>query len=566
MKRIRIKLAGMSGSGLLSTGEIFTRALNNLGFNIAADREYPSVIKGGHACYTLNISSDKIYGLSQEADIMVGIDKQGLEAFYHELKAGGTLVHGYDRERGLKKITESVLEQGGEVYGAPSRAMSAEQGGNLLMTNVVILGLLWKILGLDYAVIEAEVTEQFKSKPKLLEIDLRCLQAGFDATETKHPIELPAKPTNEKLIINGNKAITLGAIHAGCRAYYAYPMSPASSILTYMADMAKETKMIVKQVEDEISVAQMTIGSSFAGTRSMCATAGGGFDLMAETVSLAGMIETPFVCIIAQRPGPATGLPTWTSQTDLNIAIHSGHGEFPRIVIGVSDVDDAFTLIQHAFNLAEAYQGPVIVLTEKAIAEGLWSTKPFEQNTIPIERNLATGELENSDRYKITDSGLSKRWAPGSNDAYYFANGDEHWEDGTLTEDGDKAKAMISKRLRKMDGILSALPEPDIYGSETAKISFIGWGSSRNVMRDIIAENPDVNYLHFSYVWPIKTEKLKAFITANPNVHLIEESHVGQFGQHLEAAVGPIFKNKLLKWNGRSIFLEEVRDYITQNS
>lgn len=558
MTRLRIKITGESGSGLLSTGEIITNALEEMGFNIVADREYPSLIKGGESCYTLNISTDNLWSLSDEADIMLALDKQSLEAYHPKLKKGGHLVHGYERLKGLGKILEQMDCEITHVMG---RTVAKEQGGNVLMVNVVLIGVLWKVLGLPYKFVEDEVKKQFASKPALLEIDLRCLQAGYDLAETKFQIEIPSAK-NDQIVINGNNAIALGAIHAGCRAYYAYPMSPASSILTYMAKYAKDTGVLVKQAEDEITASQMTLGSMYAGTRAMTATSGGGYDLMTETVSLAGITETPMVVCIAQRPGPGTGLPTWTAQADLHLAISSSHGEFARLVIAVADPSDAFDLIQHAFNYAEEFQIPVILLTEKVIAENLISIDRFEQNKIPIKRGLSTKEHKNEDRFAITESGISPRWVPGSQDAYYFANGDEHWTSGELTEDEQPSQEMYAKRIRKLETLKAELPEPVIYGNPKAKISFVGWGSTLNVMRDIIAENPDVNYLHYSYVFPLKTETLNKFFAENPNVHLAENNYMGQLGHYIQAETQNQFAGKLLKANGRPFFIEDLQAYI----
>jgi 2-oxoglutarate ferredoxin oxidoreductase subunit alpha len=253
------------------------------------------------------------------------------------------------------------------------------------------------------------------------------------------------------------------------------------------------------------------------------------------------------------------------------MAKYSGHGEFARLIMSVSNAQDAFELIQHAFNYAEVYQVPVIVLTEKQIAESLWTVDDFEEGTIPIQRGLVDdpNAVEREDRYRITESGLSKRWIPCSSDKYYFANGDEHLEDGTLTEDAEPSKQMILKRVRKGEALKAALPEPDVYGPETADISFIGWGSSRNVMMDAIAaaeaEGKTVNYLHYSYLFPLKTDVLEDFVSKNKNLHLIEGNVTAQFGQDIEAR-GHQFAGKLLKWNGRPFYVEEVMEYINQNS
>jgi len=341
-----------------------------------------------------------------------------------------------------------------------------------------------------------------------------------------------------------------------------------------MSRLAKKFNLVIKQGEDEITVANMTLGAMHAGTRAFAATSGGGYDLMTETVSLAGIIECPLVLAIAQRPGPGTGLPTWTCQGDLNLAIHSSHGEFARIVIGASDVTDCFDLIQDAFNLAEIYQVPVIFLTEKVIAESHQAVLPFEQNKIKIERGLVEGkDLENlasTDRFKITEDGVSKRWIPGSSKTYYFANGDEHLEDGRLTEQAEPAGAMYAKRVRKLETIRKALPEPKTYGVEKdADISFIGWGSSRNVMLDVIEILKDqvkINYLHYEYLFPLKPKAAEAFFETNKNVHLLEGNYLGQFGTMIENATKQDFSDKLLKWDGRPFFLEDVLEYIKSNT
>ncbi|MFT7183753.1 MAG: 2-oxoglutarate ferredoxin oxidoreductase subunit alpha [Oceanicoccus sp.] len=571
MNRLRIKIVGASGTGLLSTGDILTNALSDLGFYAVSDREFPSVIKGGHSSYTLNLSTDPILGLSEQADVMIALDKDGMEKYIHELKDGGILVHAYERFGGIKDLMEELAGRNVEVISAPGRKTVTELGGHHVMVNVLLIGMFWKLLGYDYSLVEEAMKEKFASKPKLLAMDLIILAKGFELSEKKIDFALPKKGKVRKFI-NGNRAITLGAIHAGCRAYYAYPMSPASSILTYMAELVPKTGMIVKQAEDEITAAQLAIGSMYMGTRAMTATSGGGFDLMTESVSLVGMIEVPFVAVIAQRPGPATGLPTWTGQGDYQMAKFSGHGEYTRLVLSVSNAQDSFELIQHAFNYAELYQIPVIVLTEKQIAESLWTVDEFEEGAIPIQRGLVEGKdldsLESKDRYRITESGVSKRWIPGSSDKYYFTNGDEHLEDGTLTEDAEPSKAMIAKRIRKGEALAAALPEPVIYGEAKADISFIGWGSSANIMRDIVAqfaaEGVAVNYLHYTYLFPLKVDTLTQFFADNKNVHLIEGNYTGQFGQDLEAR-GHKFAGKLLKWNGRSIYLEEVTTYINEN-
>lgn len=572
MQRTRIKIVGQSGAGLLSVGEILSEAFKNLGFYVVSDREYPSLIKGGYSCFTINISDGPIFSLSREADLMLAIDKPSLVEYFGDLKGEGVLIHGYEKPLGIKNILEQAKKRNMKILQLNAREISIENGGNVLMQNMVLIGMIWKALGLHIDGINKEVEKKFEKKPKLLEIDLKCVASGYEKVEAVYPVSIPEKVVdNARFLINGNKALSLGAIHAGVRAYFAYPMSPASTILTYMAEIGSKFGVVVKQAEDEITAAQMAIGAMYMGTRALVATSGGGYDLMTESVSLAGMIENPLVIVIAQRPGPATGLPTWTMQSDLNLAINSSHGEFPRAVIGVSDAADCFELIQHAFNFAEKYQTPVIVLTEKVICESNFTVEMFKQGAVPIERGLVPDEelvsLKSKDRYKITEDGLSKRWLAGSCEVYFCANGDEHFENGVLTEDGEKAKLIYEKRMKKSKLIEKAMPEPVVYGeAKDADISFIGWGSSKTVMEDIIKiykeKGVKINYLHYSYLWPFKADAAKKFFEENGNVFLIEGNYLGQFGNIVECKTGKKFKDRLLKYDGMAFYTEDVENFI----
>lgn len=575
MERTTIRIAGESGMGLLSSGQIISRALKDLGFYMTVDREYPSLIKGGYSNVQIEFGTKKVRSLSTKTDIVIALDRHGLLEHIPSIKRGGVLIHGYERHHLIPDLKKLAKKHGVKVLYLPARQIARDLGGSSIMVNMVLIGLLWRVLGFDVNELKQEVKRKFKSKPALLKIDLKCIDAGYKAKDLKNVPQMKIK-RNKKvpntLLLDGTESISLGAIHAGLRNYYMYPMSPSSGILTYIAKTSHETGILVKQAEDEITAVQMTIGSMHAGSRSMLATSGGGFDLMTESVSLTGMTETPLVLIIGQRPGPATGLPTWTCQGDLNLAIYSAHGEFPRAVIAVSDQQSSFELIQHAFNIAETYQIPVIVLTEKEILEKYSTTDVFKQKTIPIKRGLVTkkSELEKlvpSDRYALTKTGISKRWIPGTSKAYFYANSDEHKTDGTLTEDSKPVIEMVEKRMRKEKTLKNNLPNPKIYGAKkNAHMSFIGWGSSKTVMLDVIEslkeEGVNVNYLHYDYVWPIKEKPAINFFKSNKNVHLIENNFNGQFGEHIENKTGKTFKSKLLKYDGRPFYFDEVSSYI----
>ena len=560
--------------GLSGVGEALQRALKKQGFYIHSEREFPSTIKGGKASNSINFSTKPIHGLSSKYDIGIGLDREGVKDLVETLKPGGILIHGFDKWNKVLKDLPSLIENKNlQAFLVPGREIALEQGGSFIMTNTVLMGFLWKVLDLDLEVLKLEIAEQFNKKPSLIDINLKCLEAGYNYNQDfvlpKLDIEKPElKP--DTLLIDGNTSIALGAIQAGVRVYYAYPMSPSTSILVYLAKGSHQTGMVVKQAEDEITAVQMALGSMHMGTRSLVGTSGGGFDLMTETVSLSGMIETPLVTVIVQRPGPATGLPTWTAQADLNLAIYSAHGEFPRLVMACSDPVDCFENIQHAFNLAEKFQIPVIVLSEATIAMSLETVEPFRENEIPIKRGLAEdSELETlvqTDRFKITENGISKRWLPGTSKAVYFANGDEHWEGGEITEDENKAQIMIEKRLKKMDTLKSILPDPELYGDKDAEITLVGWGSTKNAVLDsleiLAGKGIKVNYLHYTYLWPLKTELLETIVDKKSKICLVEGNHEGQLGNLLKQKIGVEFHSKLLKWNGRPFYIEDILEFV----
>jgi 2-oxoglutarate/2-oxoacid ferredoxin oxidoreductase subunit alpha len=579
MDRKVVKISGENGMGLSSVGDIIQKSLQHLGYCIHSEREFPSTIKGGKACNNINISTEPIFGLSETIDICIGLDREGVKDGLDTLRHGGVLIHGFDRWNKIIKNLPTIVEQKQlKVFLVPAREIALENGGSLIMINTVLVGFLWKVLGLDLAILRENITKQFKKKPTLIDVNIRCLEAGYkyivpdtDADFSEYAISEPRTPIEKTLLIDGNTAIGLGAIQAGMRNYFAYPMSPSTSILVYLASVSHQTGVVIKQAEDEITAVQMALGAMHAGSRALVATSGGGYDLMTETVSLAGMIETPLVVVDVQRPGPATGLPTWTAQGDVNMVIHSSHGEFSRVVMSCSDPRDCYTNIQHAFNLADEYQIPVIFLTEATIGMSQTTVPVFEQNTIKIKRGLVDESelvnLKSENRYEITDSGVSPRWLPSSSPATYFANGDEHWTSGEITEEADQSKEMIAKRLRKMNTVLKNLPTPEIFGIPSgADISFVGFGSTKNCIEDIIqiyaARGITVNYLHYTYLWPLNTDAYRDFCASNSHVYGVEGNATGQFTQMLVQNTGLQLVDTLPKWNGRPFYIEDISAFI----
>jgi len=619
MSRQVIKISGEQGMGIDSTGMIVMKALKKLGFSVFGEREFNSLIKGGRSSISINFSTHKVRSNSNKVDIALGVDREGVLEGLESLKQGGILIHGFERwQKAIRDLPKRADKKNLTVILVPAREIALKKGGNIIMTNTVLLGFLWKVLDLPLESLKEQIGIKFAKKPALLPLNYACCEGGYEHKSAHlesvvqlnfdsslHSLE-DQKEKSLQILIDGNSAIGLGAIQAGVRTYFAYPMSPSTSILNFLAKTAPKTGMLVKQLEDEISVAQDTIGASSAGTRAMCATSGGGFDLMTETVSLAGMIEVPLVIVIAQRPGPATGLPTWTGQGDLNLAVFGGHGEYAKIVLGCSDADSCFILTQKAHNLAEKYQVPVIILTEATIGMSYTSTPTFKENQVPIQRNITINEAENQDpdlpvsisaekletqnyhkvdkitsdmRFKLTENGISHRWIPGSSKTIYFANGDEHDETGTLTEEGEVSKKMIQKRIIKNEQIIIDQLEPEIFSNQNHQpinlseiedydIGIIGWGSTKNAVLDCLEQMKRENnkkkiaYLHVEFLWPLNMKPILKFFEKTKKTVLIEGNYTGQLGDLILQRTDYTFDDKFLKWDGRSFYMEEVREFL----
>ncbi len=558
--RYSIKLGGESGQGINTLGILLSKALKGIGYQIFAYREYPSLIKGGVASYQIDFSDKDIASSSSHCNILAILDPDALHEYLHSLNPKGILLFD-DIETVFTPEEENWIAQNSiqKIY-LGSKAITEQAGGTAIMSNIVITGFLWKILGLEELELEGIVKNIFLDKgQEVITQNINCLKAGYNSDIFKESysqqvtIPQPNSLQRNTKIISGNDALALGAITAGVRAYYAYPMTPATSIFKYIGNTYKDTGILIKQAENEITAVQMAMGSMAMGTRALTATSGGGFDLMQETISCAGITETPLVIILAQRVGAGTGVPTWTGTSDIHTAVKSGHGEFPKVVISVSDIPSAYILIQQALNISEQYQLPVIVLTEKQIAESLFTVTDLPQ-PLEIQRGLQDGQ----NRYEITQNGISSRWVPDFDKKPYIQNSDEHNISGQSTEIAEEIKQMSEKRMRKLETLMQNLPEPTLYGNLQASTVLVGSGNTKNVVLDAIAEGSDFAYLHYEYLYPTKTETLKKLINEGKQIVLIENNQTGELGKLLTEACGYQFGNKVLKYDGRPFFLEDI--------
>ncbi len=584
MQRVSLKIVGAQGQGVNSVGEICAKGLKRAGYCVFGYREYMSLIKGGHSSYQLDVSHEKIESSETLVNILVTFNHHGLEKNVHDVKNGGIIIHQTPQWSFPADVQKTLAKKKITVLELPTDDILKKLKAKPILGNVLITSVVWSLLGRSADGLKELVREQFGHKgEELVQMNFGAIDAGFTFTAASAKglsvgLPNPDPQWKNQMLLTGSVAMGLGLIHGGCRFYAGYPMTPSSPLLTFIADQQNRTGMVVKQAEDEITAAQMMSGAMFMGTRAATGTSGGGFDLMTETLSLNGIIENPSVFVLAQRPGPATGLPTWTAQGDLLLAIGSAHGEFARCVLSVSDAQDCFDLMPEAFNLAEEFQTPVIVMTDKHTAEALFTQQQYDQSKSAIRRgNLVTDpkqlkKLKAGDRYDPTaNDGISARWLPGSDAVTYCAQGDEHDPAGNVNETAQNATAQMKKRMKKMDALKKALPEPELFGSQTPDTLIIGWGSNKGVILDAIkALTPGpspkgrggIGYLHYTYLWPMKTEKLEKLMKKTKRTILVECNHHGQLGMVIKMESGIDIKEKILKYDGRPFFYDELHSLL----
>ena len=581
MSRVSVKITGAQGQGINSVGEMVAKGLKRAGYHVYGYREYMSVIKGGHSSYQLDIADSHIESSETHTNVLVCLNYDGLKKDLDALKHNAILVHFIPGWKFSEEDTTLFEERNITVLYVPMEKILKKYDARPIVGNVLVTSIVWGLLGRDHSALKNMVQEQFGHKgDKILEMNYAFIDEGkafkdTDAADTE--VQLPAADPARKddLLVTGSEAMGMGMIHAGCRLYAGYPMTPASPLLSYIAKKQNTTGMVVKQAEDEITAIQMVSGAMHMGTRAATATSGGGYDLMSETLSLNGMIENPSVMVLAMRQGPSTGLPTWSGQGDMLLSIFGSHGEYPRLVAAVSDAQDCFTLMPDIFNYAEEYQLPVTVLTDKHIAEGLFMQPPYDLKKAELTRGIVTDQkelnaLKSTDRYNpLAEGGISPRWLPGSKAATFNAQGDEHDAAGNVDESGENAKAQMDKRMKKMETMKAALPEPCVFGGEAEiDLLVVSWGSNKGCILDTLQECKTQNskfkiaYLHYTYLWPLRTEKLQELFSKAKKTVFIEATHQGQLAKLIKMECGLDADEQILKYDGRPFFVDELVEKI----
>ena len=557
-------IGGEAGYGILTAGEIFARACMYAGLNVFANAEYPSLIRGGHNTFMVRASHSEVNAHAGKIDVLVALNKETLDVHAKELNAGGGII--FD-----SAIRDRISAPGAKLYSVPFDKILSELAAEKVISNAIALGASAAALGMDFAFLEDALEKVFGRKGKATEQNIIAAQAGYSHIRTSLPEKLGLRIVPQKrepsILVSGNEALALGAVAAGCRFASIYPMTPITQILHRLARWQRDCGIVVMQPEDEIAGINAAIGASFVGVRSLVATSGGGFSLMAEALGMAAMTETPLVVILGQRGGPSTGLPTRTAQSDMQFALHASHGEFARAVIAPGDVGECFSAMVEAFNLAERWQIPVIVLVDKHVCECLKSTPQFNTHGLSPNRGqlISDAELAAIDgefaRYKLTESGVSPRALPGQPGGEFRAVSDEHDEFGYLTEEPETCAKMQVKRLRKLDGMARELPEPKLYGPPRADITIMCWGSMKGPVLDALhllgARGIVANALHVLYICPFPAGALSRTIDGAKQVVCIEQNATGQLAALIREQTGKGIQS-LLKHDGRQWTPEQV--------
>jgi len=541
MTELGILICGAAGQGVQTIGSILARIALKSGHCAFTWQDNESRIRGGSNGYAIRIS-DRIHNAPLSVfDALLPLDAKSRTKYLPFLKRDGVLIGG--EEPGFRGMA------------LDSASISVRKTGRPFFSNAVSLGALAAVLGFDEEAVLASVSEEFAGKTAdLVRNNLELATEGFRLVLERHrDLCRPkaAKQDVRRYLISGADACAMGAWAAGCRFMAAYPMSPSTGVITALSKAGNELRVFTEQAEDEIAAVNMAIGASFAGVRSMTATSGGGFALMCEALSLAGMTETPLVVVLAQRPGPATGLPTRTEQGDLLFAVHSGHGEFAKAVLAPPDAGELFHAMARAFDLAEKYQTPVVVLTDQLLMDSTVTLDAFDPGRFRNQSHYGDGSQDQGyQRYRFTGSGVSPMIRPGSGPGLACCDSDEHDEDGHITENLEMRARMVEKRLGKLKALQAEIAPPESYRISDAEIVLVCWGSSRNATAEAVDEmrqhGRKAGMIHFAEIWP-----LPDFVLPDvPSLIFVEGNAMGQMEGLVRSKYGVTFSGSIRKYDG----------------
>jgi 2-oxoglutarate ferredoxin oxidoreductase subunit alpha len=555
---VTIRISGAQGEGVESAGRLVALSLARLGYHVFAFRQYASIIKGNPAMfYQIRASDRKIYshGNWNSYDVLVALNKNALAAY--EGRARYVIYDAADRQS---------PQRAGEV--PVPLTEYALKAGNKIMRNTVAVGALMGLLGVDLSILAELLRREFGEKgEKIAEQNIQAAEMGMrHAAKAAGSVWGLSKAGERRLLMSGAEALAVGSILAGMRFYAAYPMTPASPIMHFLAEAGPKFGVAVVQAEDEIAAMNMVVGASFAGVRAATGTSGGGFDLMHEGFGLAAMIETPAVVFLSQRGGPSTGLPTETEQADLLMSLAPSHGEYPHAVIAPYSIEDGLYAAAKAFNVAEKYQMPVVVLTDLYFNESLATVDDIDWGRFKIERGqLVTSPVvwEEYKRYKLTDDGVSPRTVPGIPGGMHVATSDEHDERGDVITDRhlpEVRRAMHDKRMRKLAKVAEEMEGPASFGS--GEIALVAWGSTAMPVLDLLSQRRDLGAVVYRDLYPLNREAAAKALDGGRALIDVELNREGQLALYLKRELGVEFKRRVLKWWGEPFSVDELSELV----
>ena len=558
---VTIRVTGGAGQGVHTAGGLLSRLAVAAGHHFHATQDYMSRIRGGRNSYSVRIREIPVRAGRQLADAVLVLDPGHLPQFLPSVSPSGIVV--CDLSPGDPGSAD------GRAIPAPLKELAASAGSPIL-GNIVGAGIVAHALGIPPETVERVLALEFKGD--FLEKNRVAARLGAEWAQGRVPdsFRLPERPFQTRMILSGNEALSLGAVAGGCKFAVGYPMTPGSSILLGLSVDGPPLGLVFEQAEDEIAALNMAIGASYAGARAMVATSGGGFALMAEALSLAGMLETPVVVALAMRPGPATGMPTRTGQEDLAFAISAGHGEFPRLVLSPGSVEEAYALAHHAMEMSEAYQVPCILLTDQYLADTVVDAAPGDFPAFPVNRRIVRGSgVPRSAggkylRYAITESGISPMAVPGEPGITVVADSDEHTEDGHLTEDHAVRIAMVEKRMRKGEALAMETLPPLLAGPPDGEVLLIGFGSTKGVIaeaREILsAGGVAAAAVHLRQVAPFPARAVSEILDRYPTTLTVENNRAGQLARLIRAETGREVSGTIARFDGLPFTPGEVAE------
>jgi 2-oxoglutarate/2-oxoacid ferredoxin oxidoreductase subunit alpha len=530
-------------------------------------------VRGGHIFLTLRTTDEPVLSFGDKLDVMIPLNQDTMNRHLGLMKTGSTVLYNGD------KIKPGDAETGVQLCPFSVKELAPKIKGDLVQ-NTIALAAVLQLIGVEFKILEDILTLQFKRKGQaVIDENVGVARAGYEYAAARFkPLTISLPDTGRRLaFFEGNQALAMGGAAAGVRFYCAYPMSPSSGVLHWMARHARQLGIMVRQVEDEIGVINMAIGAAHAGCRAMCATSGGGFALMTEGLGAAAMMEIPLVCINVQRAGPATGVPTKTEQGDLWQVLGAGQGDYPRIIVAPNNIPDCYKTVPQLFNLVDKFQCPGIILSDLLLSEGRSSVDPTELDFgVPINRgaviglNGATPPLNGGyKRYQLTEDGISTRALPGTPGFEHVVATDDHDEAGVLISDEytnpHKRQAMHEKRMRKMESILSLIDAPTLWGAEDAQVTLLGWGSTEGVIREAIEklakeQNITANSLQIKWIVPLHAAAITLTLSKSNKVVIVENNYSGQFARYLRSETGIVADGHIRKYDGEPFMPHHIID------